>query len=250
MDLQNILDRIENQQIVPSEKLKILIYGPSGVGKTTLYGGAKNALILDVEEGTSSIPIEVKEEMIKNGTRFFPLKTWEDLQGIFQLIQEGKLKFNTIIMDSITDIQELCKDHILATQERRRISDETPSQQDYGVLSERMRKMIRNFRQLDSNIIYIARERHEKDESTGEERVRPDIVGKLMNDVPGAMDIVGYMVSVGGKRKIGFDLEGKYLAKDRTNRLPKVMEDPTWEKLEEIFPELVDLNYQEKTQAV
>lgn len=238
--LQSILERLE-QPVVQSEKLKILIYGPSGVGKTSLYAGAKNALILDVEEGTSSINNEVKAEMIKNGSRFFPLKSWEDLQGIFTLIQEGKIKFNTIIMDSVTDIQELCKEHILTTQSRNRVSPETPSQQDYGVLTERMRKMVRNFRSLDSNIVYIARERFDKDETTGEERVRPDIVGKLQNDLPGAVDIVGYMLSVEGERKIGFDLEGKWLAKDRTNRLPKVMDDPSWEKLEKIFPELVDL---------
>jgi len=238
-DLQSILDRIE-EPIAYAEKLKILIYGPSGVGKTSLYDGVKNALILDVEEGTSSL--QKKKEMAENGTKIFQLRSWEDLQGIFQLIQQGKLSFNTIILDSVTEIQELCKERILETQDRNRVSPETPAQQDYGVLVERMRRMLRNFRALDSNIIYIARDRHTKNEMTGEERTRPDIVGQLQDDLPGAVDIVGYMFSSGGDRKIGFDLEGKWLAKDRTNRLPKGMEQPSWEKLEEVFPELVSLS--------
>ncbi|PWA11098.1 hypothetical protein DCC39_10390 [Pueribacillus theae] len=246
-ELKSILERINNQP-ERAEALKILIYGPSGVGKTTFYDGIKDALILDVEDGTTSL--QKKAEMRKNGTRIFQLESWEDLQGIFQLIQQGELSFTNIVLDSVTEIQELCKDHVLATQDRRRVSPETPSQQDYGVISERMRRMLRNFRSLDSNIIYIARERYLKDESTGEERVRPDVSGKLQDDLPGAMDIVGYMVSKGGDRKIGFDLEGKWLAKDRTNRLEKLMEDPTWDKMEKVFPELITLEKKKEDLAV
>lgn len=241
-DLQAILDQI-NSPVEYSAKRKILIYGPSGVGKTSLYDGIKDALVLDVEEGTSVLL--KKDEMVKNGTRIFPLKSWENLQNIFTLIQSGKLSFTNIVLDSITDMQELCKDHVLETQSRRRISDETPSQQDYGVISERMRKMLRNFRALDTNIIYIARERYLKDEETGAERIRPDVSGKLQDDLPGAMDVTVYMTSKEGVRFAGFNLEGKYLAKDRTHQFPNVLENPTWEDFEKALPELVPTQEEE-----
>lgn len=235
--LADLLERV-NESPMYNTKHKILIYGPSGVGKTTLYDGIKDALILDVEEGTSVL--RKRDEMLSNGSRIFPLKSWEDLQGIFELIQTGQLSFTNIVLDSITDMQELCKDHVLETQNRRRISEETPSQQDYGVISERMRKMLRNFRALDSNIIYIARERHLKDEETGAERVRPDVAGKLQDDLPGAMDVTAYMASNNeGTRIIGFDLTGKFLAKDRTHKFPRKLENPTWADFEEALPELV-----------
>lgn len=234
-NLQDILAKI-NQPQEYSQKYKILIYGPSGVGKTMLYDGIENALILDVEEGTSVLM--KKDEMTASGTRIFPLKSWEELQDIFTLIQNGDLQFANIVLDSVTDIQELCKDHVLITQDRRRISPETPSQQDYGVISERMRKMLRNFRALNSNIIYIARERITKAEDTGEERVRPDVSGRLQDDLPGAMDVTVYMTSKEGVRYAVFNLEGKQLAKDRTHQFPRVLENPTWADFEKALPAL------------
>lgn len=243
-NLDELLGRI-NEAPMYSTKQKILIYGPSGVGKTSLYDGIKDALILDVEEGTSVLL--KRDEMRANGSRIFPLKTWEELQGIFELIQTGKMSFTNIVLDSITDMQELCKDHVLETQSRRRISEETPSQQDYGVISERMRKMLRNFRALDSNIIYIARERHLKDDETGAERIRPDVAGKLQDDLPGTMDVTVYMTSKEGVRFAGFDLEGKYLAKDRTHKFPNILENPTWADFEKALPGLVPVDQQEET---
>lgn len=240
-DLQDILSRINPPQEHQSKK-KILIYGPSGVGKTSLYDGIKDALILDVEEGTSVL--RKKKEMQEYGTRIFPLKSWEDLNGVFKLLESGQMTFTNIVLDSITDMVELCKDHVLETQQRRRVSDETPSQQDYGVISERMRKMLRSFRSLDANIVYIARERHLKDEETGAERVRPDVSGKLQDDLPGAMDVTVYMrANNEGARFAGFNLTGKYLAKDRTHQFPDYIENPTWADFEKALPELVPAQY-------
>ena len=230
--LSDIKSRIKKpRNLFPN--YKILIYGDSGVGKTSLYKDAKDTLVLDVEEGTSVLPEDSSVEV-------FQLQQWEDLQDIFTLLQSGELKYTNVILDSITEIQELCKDYVLRSNPRRRISPDVPSQQDYGEISEKMRKMLRQFRALDCNTIYIARTKYVKDDETGEIRVRPDVVGKLENDLPGAMDVVGYMTAnAEGKRFIGFDLSGKFLAKDRTHRFPRVLENPTWADFEAALPGLV-----------
>lgn len=241
INLEELKARIKKPQ-ARKQWNKILLYGPAGVGKTSLYYDAKDTLVLDVEYGTN---------VLKRNNYYLPkdydspvqvlqLESWADLQGVFMLLQSGELKFTNIILDSLTDIRELCKDYVLETENRKRISDDVPSQQDWGVVAERMKKMIRNFKTLDANIILIAREYTYKDDVTGETFVRPAIGGKLEDDLPGMMDIVGYMnVTREGERAIWFDLTGRYYAKDRTNRLPKIIKNPTWADFEKALPELV-----------
>lgn len=219
----------------------ILIYGPSGVGKTSLFYDAKDTLILDVEHGTSVLGKEAYhlQRDYESEVTVLQLKSWEDLQGVFVALKNGELSFTNIVLDSITDIRDLCKDHVLETQRRNRVSEETPSQQDWQVITERMRKMVRNFRNLSSNVIYVAREYDSKDEETGAERVKPAVGGKFENDFPGLMNIVAYYnVNSDGDRILCFDLRGKYYAKDRTNQFPKTLKNPTWLDFEKYLPAL------------
>lgn len=238
------LEELKKRIGKPQEQIdykNVLIYGPSGIGKTSLFYDAKDTLVLDVEHGT-----EVLEKDNYFGKKDYPsqveilqLKSWEDLQGVFAALQSGELHFTNIVLDSITDIRELCKDHVLETQDRKRISDDVASQQDYLVMSERMRKMLRNFRALPMNVFIVAREYSGKDEETGTERIKPAIGGKLEDDVPGMMNITVYMtLNKEGERVACFNLAGKYYAKDRTNRFPKVLENPTWSEFEKRLPEL------------
>lgn len=239
--LEELKKRIKKPQ-AQKQWRKILLYGPSGVGKTSLYYDAKDTLVLDVEHGTSVLDREsyYAPKDYDSQVEVLQLTSWEDLQGIFIALQSGELKFTNIILDSLTDIRELCKDHVLETENRKRVSDDVPSQQDWGVIAERMKKMIRNFKALESNIILIAREYTYKDDVTGETFVRPAIGGKLEDDLPGMMDITAYMnITRDGERVICFDLTGRYYAKDRTNRFPKVLKNPTWLDFEKALPELV-----------
>jgi phage nucleotide-binding protein len=239
-DVKKRLSKPEDQH----DYYNILIYGPSGVGKTSLYYDAKDTLVLDVEHGTEVIKKDsyYGKKDYESEVTILQLTSWEDLQGVFAGLQSGELTFTNVILDSITDIRELCKDHVLATQKRNRVSEDTPSQQDWGVISERMRKMLRNFRSLPINTIIIAREYTNKDADTGTERIKPAVGGKLEDDLPGMMNITVYMtVTTDGKRVACFDLTGKYYAKDRTNRFPKMLENPTWLDFEKALPELKPL---------
>ena len=247
--LEELKKRINKPQAT-KQRRKILLYGPSGVGKTSLFYDAKDTLILDVEHGTSVLEREsyFKETDHDSQVEVLQLTSWEDVQGIFMALQSGELRFTNIVLDSLTDIRELCKAHVVSTEKRSRISDDVPSQQDWNVITERMRKMIRQFKALDCNVIYVCREYTYKDEETGSVFVRPAIGGKLEDDLPGMMDITAYMnIGKEKKRVIAFELDGKYYAKDRTNRFPKFLENPTWADFEKALPELVPDNLKTKT---
>jgi hypothetical protein len=111
-----------------------------------------------------------------------------------------------------------------------------PSVREWGKNIEQTRRLIRGLRDLPINTIFTALAIEDKDEITGQRNMRPYLSGKLAGEVAGFLDIVVYMY----KRQVGDDFERLILtqatdrvtAKDRTTRLPQVMQSPTMAQLD------------------
>jgi len=80
-----------------SKNLKVLLYGQSGVGKTYLAGSCENAVILDLEKGSSSA---------KN--KDIDVITIDDAKMFREAIEWAKTQsYETIIIDSFTRYSEM-----------------------------------------------------------------------------------------------------------------------------------------------
>lgn len=74
---------------------KVVIYGPGGVGKSSLARLAPNPVFLDIEGSTNRLDAQ----------RIDDVETWEDLRAV---IQSDRLdSFGTIVIDSATKAEEL-----------------------------------------------------------------------------------------------------------------------------------------------
>ena len=82
---------------------KILLYGPGGIGKSTLASLASGAIILDIESGTRDLDVD----RIENIDSFAALRTC--LQGN---ALDGR---RTVVIDSATKAEELAVAHTLKT---------------------------------------------------------------------------------------------------------------------------------------
>jgi len=87
---------IKPQQLV-SKNLKVLLYGQSGVGKTYLAGSCENAVILDLEKGSSSAKNKnIDVITVDNAKVFREAIEWAKEQP-----------YDTIIIDSFTRYSEM-----------------------------------------------------------------------------------------------------------------------------------------------
>lgn len=212
--------------------VNILIYGEPGVGKTVLAGSSSvvdamsPALLLDIEGGTMSLSDSYSNVDVIRVTH------WADLQKIYNNLYQGKHGYKTVILDSLTEAQKLSMGDIMkrAVKEDPDLDPDVPTMRAWGKNIEQMRKFTRALRDLPVNVIFTALVDSDKD-NRGKTVSRPSFQGKLKGEVPGFMDIVAYyyvrQVGDNLKRILLTQQTDTTIAKDRSNKLPKLMEDPT-----------------------
>src|SRR5512140_3187219 len=87
-------------------KLKMVVYGNSGVGKTVFASTAPKPLFLSVEAGLLSIAHKDIDVVEINST--------EDLNGAFDLLKNGKHQYESVVLDSLTEMMKRHQDELLA----------------------------------------------------------------------------------------------------------------------------------------
>lgn len=220
--------------------INILVYGDSGVGKTVLAGSADDVpdlrpvLVLDFEGGVESLRRtypDVQQVRVEN---------WKQMQAVYNDLHRGT-EFKTVILDSLTEIQKFNMYNVMEEliTNRPDLDPDVPGMREWGKNLEQMRKFVRAFRDLKMNTIFTALKKEDKNDRTGMVTTLPSLSGKLAGEVAAFLDIVAYyyVKRVGS----GDDAEERRLlltqktetiiAKDRTRRLPMVVEDPTMQSL-------------------
>jgi hypothetical protein len=145
--------------------------------------------------------------------------------------------FETVVLDSLTEIQKFNMYWVMqeASQKRANVDVEVPAQRDWGVSLEQIRRMVRGFRDLEMNTIFTALMREDKDQRSGVTYIKPSLPGKLASEVAAFLDIVMYYYAkridkdgaVETRRLLLTQKTDTIVAKDRSGRLPQVIEAPT-----------------------
>lgn len=197
--------KIEKPDLEAVSKLNMLIYGEAGVGKTWLAGSAsrvpsmRNVLYLDAEAGKATLREHPDVEIL-------PAKRWEDYIGVYNALKAGGHSYRTVVLDSLSEINEICKDQVMAEMkldpENEQRDPDIPSIREWGKLQVRLTRLIRLYRDLPMHVIFIAHaERVQL--KTGKHKWMPLLNGKLQMKVPQIPDIVFFMYNqeVDGEQK-------------------------------------------------
>lgn len=195
--------------------VKILAYGESGVGKTTLCATAPAAIILSAESGLLSL----------GGFRIpvIKIEKFEDLNEAFKWVTESKdaAQFQSICLDSVTEIAEV----VLASAKK---TAKDP-RQAYGEMIDKMNVIIKGFRDIPGKNVYMsAKMEYTKDELTGAMKYGPMMPGaKLGQQLPYLFDEVfrlGVFKTTKNEqyRALVTQPELQYVAKDRSGKLDAI----------------------------
>lgn len=221
--------------------MNLLIYGESGVGKTTFLGTAEDleetmpALLIDVEGGIVTLRKRTNLD-IK------PIRSMKEMIDLINDLRKYPGYYKTVMLDSVTELQKLDMRVIMKAAydaNPDKVDIDVPSPREWGKCGEHIRNVVRALRDLPCNTIITALPNEEKNKEGVVLKIGPDLPGKLKSHIPGFMDIVGYMMvdHIGGNttRKIQFAKTKKVMAKDRTGVLDDVTLSPSipllWERI-------------------
>ena len=214
---------------IGTNALKILVFGESGSGKTTLAGTIPGkTLIISSESGL--LPLRNKEIDVidlavdDNGQVIKKEKRVDRLLDIYKflLTDEAKVNYQTIFIDSLTEINQNFVE---------KLQVEFPERRDslvlYSELSKNMRSVVKMFRDLPNyNVIFTALAETEKDENSVR-YTAPSLIGKFATQLPAYFDEVFYL-SIAKDEKTGeskrvliTEKTDRLMAKDRSSALDK-----------------------------
>lgn len=177
-------------------KLKLLLYGNSGAGKTWCASTApKPCYLLTEPNGLPTIRAANPDAVViqadeAHGGMNTVREFMRAAMGGELLEQTG---CETIVVDSLNELQRMLRDEIMSTKRG------TPQQgiftlQDWGTLTDKMRGLVRAFRDLPFHIVGITHASAETDEATQTRYIQPMFQGKsLPNEIAGYFSAVGYM---------------------------------------------------------
>jgi phage nucleotide-binding protein len=218
------------------EWLNIFIYGDPGAGKTKFCGTAADhkdtrpVLLIDIEGGTMSI--RDKDVDVVSA------RSLEQVQKIFNTLKKAgdKLEYKTVCVDSLSELQKI--DMVFIMKEAKRtaknpdlVNEDVPSMREWGISLNHMRVIVRAFRDLPCNTIITALAHSHKADENSIERQVVNLAGKSRNELPGFMDIFGYLYAQRRgqetERRLQLAKTQRIDAKDRTDLLGEQIEGPT-----------------------
>lgn len=192
--------------------VKVLVYGPAGVGKTTLCATAPSPLILSAEAGLLSLR-RVSLPVIE-------IKGVDDLTNVYSWLRSSSeaAQYHTICIDSISEIAEVILAHM-----KPQVKD---PRQAYGEMLDRMLVTVKALRDLPGKHVYMsAKMEPYKDEISGAVMYGPSFPGQRLGpQLPYLFDEV-FRMGV-GKTQQGEEFrflqtqpDLRYTAKDRSGSL-------------------------------
>ena len=185
------------------KKIRMIIAGYPGIGKSTVALSAPSPLHIDIDFGIDRIEPRYRKDFIQP-------KSYDELLG--DLVPESLEEYDTLVFDTGGKLITLMSQWAIEQNPKNGQSDGSLSLKGYGFIGrEFVRLMDKCFYELKKHIVIVFHAIEEKDGD--HTRLRIKVEGQTKNNVWEPMDLGGFMEVNGNNRTIGFSNCERYFAK-------------------------------------
>lgn len=129
--------------------IRVLLYGPEGIGKTTFAAGAPNPVFIGAEDGFGLLDV----------ARFPEPKSWDEVISDVVSLRVENHDYKTLVLDTIDWLEPLCYDYVCKVGGKASIED-FPYGKGYVSALEQWRALVAEIERLRKakgmNIIALA----------------------------------------------------------------------------------------------
>ena len=111
--------------------IKTLIYGPEGIGKSTLAAMWPNPIFIDLEGGTNQLPV----------VRLEVPSSWSMLRAELTAIKNREVPCSTVVIDTMDAAERMCAEYIMARDGKKSI-EEWGYGKGYTILQEEFGRLL------------------------------------------------------------------------------------------------------------
>lgn len=184
------------------QKIKALIYGQAGMGKTTLALSAPKPLLLDFDNGIHRVNFGHQCDTVQ-------IHNWSEA---LQVIKEELSPYETIVIDTIGKMMDYIIGHVT--------KGGIPQIKDWNKINQEFSSFVRDISLMRKNIIFVA---HRDIRKEGDDNVFvPALREKSYTAIVTELDLLGYVEAKGNTRTITFNPSSRNDGKNTCN-LPVLM---------------------------
>lgn len=196
-------------------KIKALIFGQPGIGKTTLSLSANNPLLFDCDGGVNRVNYNHIKDTVQ-------VQSYDDVLDV--LNGEDLSAYDTLVFDTGGKLLDMMSTYIIARYPKMGRKNGMLTQDGYGQRKAEFQGLLRIIDSKHKDVIFVA---HRQTMMDGDvTRYVPLFGGSNYDALATDLDLIGYMEADNTRRTITFDPSSRFDAKNTCN-LPGMMEIPT-----------------------
>lgn len=169
-----------------------LIYGQTGVGKSTLACSVENVAVIDFDGGLDRVPIACRADYSAGG----------DWEQFVEDTRAAAMEYGTIVVDTVSKMVE-CIETEIKRSNPTMVDRKSGglSIKGFGLRKQMFSDYIKGCRHAGVNLIFVAQETETDEDGR---KIRRPAVGsdKMSTELLQDLDLAGYVHVVGGRRVI------------------------------------------------
>lgn len=197
-------------------KIKALIYGQAGMGKTTFAISSPKPLLFDFDNGVHRVNY--------NHLQNVDTVQIESYQDFIDVLNNGDLTpYETLVIDTGGKLLDYMGDYIVKNNPKMGRSNGMLTLQGYGERKSTFAALVKKISIMGKHIVFVA---HRETKTEGDDtRYVPQFGGSNYDSLVTELDLVGYMEANGRDRTITFDPTSRNDGKNTCN-LPSIIKIP------------------------